>query len=334
VKRWTNLALLVLLGSAFTTGWVAFFYGTAPSRWSLVIHAATGFAIVALTPWKSLIARNGIRRRRKGWIDSLVFTVLVVVSVIAGLLHSSGLLVQVGAISAMEVHVGAALVAIPFAIWHVIARRIPVRATDLSRRSLLRGGVVLGAAGVAYAASESIVRVSNLAGAQRRFTGSYAVGSLQPEQLPVTQWMFDNVPAIDPAGWRLAVEAGSGVRQWTVDDLMRFDDQVRATLDCTGGFYSEQDWSGVWLSRLLPATPGATSLLVRSTTGYTRRFPIDEAARLLVATRVGGQLLDAGHGFPVRLVAPNRRGFWWVKWVTSITAEGLPSWWQVPFPTQ
>jgi DMSO/TMAO reductase YedYZ molybdopterin-dependent catalytic subunit len=334
VKRWTNLALLVLLGSAFTTGWVAFFYGTAPSRWSLVIHAASGFGIVALTPWKSLIARNGIRRRRKGWIDSLVFTVLVVVSVLAGLLHSSGLLVQLGPISAMEVHVGAALVAIPFAIWHVIARRMLVRATDLSRRSLLRGGVLLGAAGVAYAASEGLVRVNNLAGARRRFTGSYAVGALQPNQLPVTQWMFDNVPAIDAAGWRLAVATGGSIRKWTLDELMGFDDRVRATLDCTGGFYSEQDWSGVWLSRLLPATPGALSLLVHSSTGYSRRFPIDEAARLLVATRVGGQPLDAGHGFPVRLVAPNRRGFWWVKWVTEITAEALPSWWQAPFPTQ
>jgi DMSO/TMAO reductase YedYZ molybdopterin-dependent catalytic subunit len=334
VKRWTNLALLVLLGSAFTTGWVAFFYGTAPSRWSLVIHAASGFGIVALTPWKSLIARNGIRRRRKGWIDSLVFTVLVVVSVLAGLLHSSGLLVQLGPISAMEVHVGAALVAIPFAIWHVIARRMPVRATDLSRRSLLRGGVLLGAAGVGYAASEGLVRVNNLAGARRRFTGSYAVGALQPEQLPVTQWMFDNVPAIDAAGWRLTVGDGGSIRQWALDELMDFDDRVRATLDCTGGFYSEQDWSGVWLDRLLPARPGSLSLLVRSSTGYSRRFPIEEAARLLVATRVGGQPLDAGHGFPVRLVAPNRRGFWWVKWVTGITAEALPSWWQVPFPTQ
>ena len=334
MKRWTNLALLVLLGTAFTTGWVAFFYGTAPSRWSLVIHAGSGFAIVALTPWKSVIARNGIRRRRKGWVDSLVFTVLVVVSVLAGLLHSSGLLVQAGPISAMEIHVGAALVAIPFAVWHVIARRIPLRGTDLSRRSLLRGGVLLGGAGLAYAASEGLVRVINLAGAQRRFTGSYAVGSLQPGQLPVTQWMFDNVAAIDAAGWRLVIAAGGSVRQWALDDLMKFDDRVRATLDCTGGFYSEQDWSGVWLNRLLPETQGALSLLVRSSTGYTRRFPIEEAARLLLATRVGGMALDAGHGFPVRLVAPNRRGFWWVKWVTDIRAEQLPSWWQVPFPTQ
>ena len=334
MRRWTNLALLVLLGSAFTTGWVAFFFDTAPSRLSLIIHAASGFAILTLTPWKSLIAANGIRRRRKGWVDSLVFAVLLLVSIIAGLLHSSGLLVQAGPISAMEVHVGAALLAVPFAVWHVIARRIPMRGTDLSRRSLLRGGALLGAAGLAYAASEGLVRVTNLAGGQRRFTGSYPVGSLQPEYLPITQWMFDSVPSIDASAWRLRIAASGNIRQWTLQQLTQFDDRVRATLDCTGGFYSEQDWSGVWLSRLLPATPAASSLLVLSGTGYTRRFPISEAPRLLLATRLGGQPLDEGHGFPVRLVAPNRRGFWWVKWVTSIRAEASASWWQPPFPTQ
>jgi Oxidoreductase molybdopterin binding domain len=334
VKRWTNLALFVLLGSAFTTGWVAFFYGTAPSRWSLIIHASSGFAIVGLTPWKSVIAAHGIKRRRPGWAISLVFTLLVVISVLAGLLHSSGVLRQVGWISAMEVHVGAALIAMPLAIWHVIAGRIPLRGTDLSRRSLLRGGVLLGAAGLAYALTESLVRVTNLPGAQRRFTGSYEVASLQPDQLPVTQWMFDPVKTIDVSSWRLAIDSGGALRQFSYAELMAYDDRVRATLDCTGGFYSEQAWSGVWLDRLLPSTPGALSLLVRSSTGYTRRFPIDESARLLVATRLGGAALDPGHGFPVRLVAPNRRGFWWVKWVVTIKIEMLPSWWQVPFPTQ
>ncbi len=334
MKRWTNLALLVLLGSAFTSGWVAFFYGTAPSRWSLLVHAASGFAIVALMPWKSAIAVHGIRRRRRGWPASLVFTALVLASVVAGLLHSSGLLVAVGPFSAMEVHVGAALVAIPFALWHVAARRIPLRRSDLSRRMLLRSGVVLASAAVGYAASEGIVRFVNLPGARRRFTGSYAIGSLQPEQLPVTQWMFDPVPAVSAGTWRLSIQSGGTMRRWTYDELLAFDDRVRATLDCTGGFYSEQDWSGVWLSRLLPSTSGALSLLVQASTGYSRRFPIEEASRLLLATRLGGTALDAGHGFPVRLVAPHRRGFWWVKWVTAIRLETVPSWWQAPFPTQ
>src|ERR1700736_2103430 len=333
MKRWTNLALFVLLGLAFTTGWVAFFYGTAPSRASLIIHATSGYAIIALTPWKAVIAAHGIQRRRPGWWASLVFTLLVVASVLAGILHSSGLLVAVGPISAMEVHVGGALVAIPFAAWHVIARRIPVRAVDLSRRSLLRAGALLTGAGLADAAGEGAVRLLSLPGSLRRFTGSYEYGSLQPAQLPVTQWIADPVPVVGAATWRLTVQAGDAIRRWTYGELLAFDDRARATLDCTGGFYSTQDWSGVWLSRLLQGG-SAMSLRVRSLTGYERRFPMGDAGRLLVATRLGGMPLDPGHGFPVRLVAPDRRGFWWVKWVTAITIDALPSWWQLPFPIQ
>src|SRR3981081_2540881 len=183
MKRWTNLALFVLLGLAFVSGWVAFFYSTAPSRSSLIIHAASGYAIIALTPWKAVIAAHGIHRRRPGWWASLAFTGLVIASISAGILHSTGLLVGVGPISAMEGHVGAALAAIPFASWHVIARRIPVRAIDLSRRSLLRAGSLLAGAGLVYGAGEAAVRLFNLPGSTRRFTGSYEVGSLQPAQL-------------------------------------------------------------------------------------------------------------------------------------------------------
>jgi hypothetical protein len=353
MKRWTNLALFVLLGLAFVTGWVAFFYSTAPSRASLIVHAVSGYAIIALTPWKSVIASHGVRRRRPGWWASLVLTVLILVSVLAGILHSTGLLIAVGAISAMEVHVGAALVAIPFVIWHVIARRLPVRAVDLSRRSLLRAGALLAGSGLAYGAGELAVRALTLPGAKRRFTGSYETGSLDPLLLPATQWMFDAVPQIDPAHWRLIIRTATVVREWTYEELLAFDDRVRATLDCTGGFYSTQDWSGVWLSRLLdptcrllpppcgegrgggPVRVGASaSVHVLSHTGYDRRFSIESVGRLLVATRLGGQSLDPGHGFPVRLVAPDRRGYWWVKWVTAITVDELPSWWQLPFPMQ
>jgi DMSO/TMAO reductase YedYZ molybdopterin-dependent catalytic subunit len=343
MRRWTNLALFVLLGLAFTTGWVAFFYGSAPSRASLILHAASGYAIIALTPWKAVIAARGIQRRRPGWWASLVFTGLVIASIVAGILHSTGLLLGVGAISAMEVHVGAALAAVPFVAWHVLARRIPVRAVDLSRRSLLRAGALLAGSGLAYGAGEAAVRLLSLPGSLRRFTGSYEYGSLQPAQLPVTQWLFDAVPVIDPASWRLAVQVGATVREWTYDELLTFDDRVRATLDCTGGFFSTQDWSGVWLSRLLDSSPsplageargGGSSAHVRSLTGYDRRFAISDTGRLLIATRLGGVPLEPGNGFPVRLVAPDLRGYWWVKWVSTITIDALPSWWQLPFPIQ
>jgi DMSO/TMAO reductase YedYZ molybdopterin-dependent catalytic subunit len=57
---------------------------------------------------------------------------------------------------------------------------------------------------------------------------------------------------------------------------------------------------------------------VESVTGYTRRFSVDHARHLLLATRVAGGPLSHGHGFPVRLVVPDRRGFEWVKWVVRI----------------
>ena len=333
MKRWTNLALFVLLGLAFVTGWLAFFSTTA-SRGSLIVHAASGYAIIALTPWKSVIASRAIQRRRPGWWASLLLTILVLVSVLSGILHSTGLLISAGAITAMEVHVGAALVAVPFAIWHIIARRIPMRAVDLSRRSVLRAGALVAGAGLTYAAGEATVRVFRLSGSERRFTGSYEFGSLEPAQLPATQWMFDAVPQIDPRTWRLAVHTGTVTRQWTYEELLAFDDRVRATLDCTGGFFSTQDWSGVWLSRLIADETAAASLHIRSATGYDRRFAIANAGRLLLATRLGGMALDAGHGFPVRLVAPDRRGYWWVKWVTEIRIDELPAWWQFPFPVR
>jgi hypothetical protein len=320
----TNLALLVLLAAAFLTGWLAFAFATAPSRWSLAIHASSGFAILALLPWKSMIARRGTRRTGQASWPSFVLAALVIVSLVAGLLHSTGIATQIGPMSAMTYHVAAAIAAVPFAIWHVVARRIRVRRTDLSRRAVLRGGAVAAAAVAGYAGSELVVRAAGLPGAARRFTGSY-----ESPDLPISNWMFDPIPEIDASQWTLR----SPSRTWTYADLSRFDDRLTATLDCTGGFYSTQQWSGARLDRLIGDARGE-SIRVVSHTGYDRRFPIDEAPRILIATSVGGQPLDAGHGFPVRLVSPDRRGFWWVKWIVAIEVDDLPQWWQSPFPLQ
>ena len=91
---------------------------------------------------------------------------------------------------------------------------------------------------------------------------------------------------------------------------------MRAVLDCTGGWFTEQEWGGVPLSAL--GLRHGTSIDVVSTTGYCRRFPAREAGTLLLATHASGRPLSAGHGGPARIVAPGRRGFCWVKWVASI----------------
>ena len=325
----TNLGLLLLLLAAFLTGWLAFAYAAAPARWSLVVHATSGIAILLLLPWKSMIARRGMSRNRPHRWASILLGLLVITSLLAGLAHSTGLLVYAGPFSAMEVHVGAALAAVPFVVWHVAVRRIRIRGTDVSRRNFLRGAVVISTAAVAYGAGELVVRATGLPGAARRFTGSYEAGSYAPGLMPVSSWMFDSIPQVEAKDWRLRI----GDRALSYEELAAFDDRVVATLDCTGGFYSTQVWSGARLDRLVKDMRG-TSIRVVSHSGYDRRFPIDQAVSLLLATRFGDQPLDAGHGFPARLVAPGRRGFWWVKWVTAIEVDDLPYWWQSPFPTQ
>jgi DMSO/TMAO reductase YedYZ molybdopterin-dependent catalytic subunit len=318
---------------ALVTGGLAFAAGTGWGRPVVVAHGLAGLAVLVLAPWKSVVVRRGLARRSgAGRWASVTFGVLVLVAVAAGLAHASGALVRLGPVSAMQVHVGAALVALPLLAWHAAARGgARARRTDLSRRALLRAGVVAGGAGLLLVAVEGATRLAELPGARRRFTGSLPVAGADPRRIPVTQWLDDRVQAIDPSAWRLRVAAGASARDWTYEELAAFGDRVEAVLDCTGGWFARAAWEGARLERLLP--PGATgSVVVVSATGYRRRLPLGDAGTLLLATRLAGRPLSAGHGFPARLVAPGRRGFWWVKWVVSVELDPAPWWRQPPFP--
>jgi hypothetical protein len=314
--RLTNAWLFVLLTIAFATGWLAFELSGQRAQAVLWLHAGAGVAIVLLVPWKSLIARRGLRRKRDLRWASLVLAAGIAVSIVFGFLHSSGH-PDAGYLTAMDFHVGAALCVIPFVVWHVFARPLRLRPTDLSRRNFVKGGLLAATAGLAVALLPMARRA--------------ATGSVQAAYPVATQWMFDGAPQLDAGSWRLAV----GGKSWTYDDLTGFSDRVSAVIDCTGGWYSEQLWEGVLLERLLPVDARMhSSVKVISHTGYSRRFAIDDAGRMLLATRMAGATLDPGHGYPVRLVVPGQRGFAWVKWVVAIEIDDQPWWWQPPFPLQ
>ena len=332
--RITNLALLAALLVAFASGVGAVAAGTASGRWVAVAHGVVGVAVVLLVPWKSMIVRRGLRRpraRRTRWV-SLLLAALAVTALLTGLGSASGLLVSVGGFHGIWLHVAAALALVPLVVWHVLARPAHASRMDLSRRTLLRAGTLVVAAGGVYVAITAVVRAAGLPGASRRFTGSYETGSFDPAAMPTTSWIDDASPEVDPATWRLVVADADGERELSLEELSRQDARLRATLDCTSGWYAHQDWEGVPVAALVRNTGAAQSLYVHSTTGYGIRFPIGDLDRLLLATRAGGAPLSVGHGFPARLVAPGRRGFWWVKWVDRIELGSTPWWWQPPFP--
>jgi DMSO/TMAO reductase YedYZ molybdopterin-dependent catalytic subunit len=333
-RRLTNLALLVLLLLAGGTGLLAYGVGTpAPSTVVTVLHGVAGLAMLALVPWKQVIVRRGLARpvdrRRRGRGAGIALAVLVPLCILAGVVHAIGGWRPYLGLLPLQVHVGAAIAVLPFAAVHAVGRRQRPRRADLSRRTAVRA-LGVGAAGAAILlAVEGAAALAGRTrfGGGRRETGSHEVGSGDPARMPVTNWFLDPVPAVDTTTWRLRVGGGAL-------DAAALDrgDEVTATLDCTGGWYASQTWRGVRLDRLLPDLPADASIDVVSVTGYRRRFPARDAPYLLLATGVGGAPLSRGHGFPARLVAPGRRGFWWVKWVERVEVVDEPWWWQLPVP--
>ena len=323
--RQTNVALLVLTLVAVVSGFVAFSLGTVPGRWVVIGHGVVGLAIVLLSPWKSVIARRGMARHRLSNIVSLTLAFAAVITIVSGIVQAGGLAERIGPFTIMQIHVGAGLTTLVLAAVHARQRRVKPRSTDLTRRNLLRAGAVIAASGVAYLGVEGLWRAAGVPGARRRFTGSHEI--VEPDRVPATQWLFDSVQRLDAAEHRVLIH---GIA-YSAEEIAAFGDSVSTILDCTSGWFTHQTWSGAGLDRLLGDVEGE-SILVRSVTGYWRRFPREEAERLHLATHLAGRPLRAGHGGPVRLVAPGRRGFWWVKWVERVEVEDVPAWLQPPLP--
>ena len=101
--------------------------------------------------------------------------------------------------------------------------------------------------------------------------------------------------------------------------------ELVATLDCTGGFYSTQRWRGG-----PPGPPPRARRTARPPRAgrIAHRVPLElrpgRRPPLLLATHVGGEPLSHDQGAPVRLVAPGRRGFQWVKWVSEVEVHEHP----------
>ncbi len=310
---------------AVLSGFVAFSLGTASGSWVVTAHGILGLAVLVLTPWKSSIARRGFSRHGSTRWLSAALAVSVVITLVSGITLITGFLDRFGPFTMMQIHVGAGLTALTLTAVHYLQRPVTVRATDLTRRNAIRAASLLGVAGLAYVGGEWALELAGAPGANRRFTGSHQIED--DELPPATQWLNDTVQIIDPDTHVVASPTG----ELSIDVIDQGGDTVRATLDCTGGWYATREWSGTRLDRVLGNVSGE-SVVVRSVTGYWRRFPLQQASELLLATRLEGEFLRSGNGAPVRLVAPDRRGFWWVKWVDMIEVDNRPPWWQPPLP--
>jgi DMSO/TMAO reductase YedYZ molybdopterin-dependent catalytic subunit len=144
------------------------------------------------------------------------------------------------------------------------------------------------------------------------------------------------IPAVEPAGWQLAVR-GLVDRPFTLtyDELLAMP-QIEAdiTLSCVsnevgGDLVGNARWQGVPLVELLDRAgvqPGGTQLIGRSVDGFTAGFPTLTAldvTEAMVAVGMNGVPLPARHGFPARLVVPGLYGYVSAtKWLSAIELTG------------
>lgn len=131
--------------------------------------------------------------------------------------------------------------------------------------------------------------------------------------------------ALDPA-WRLMV-AGAATLALGRDELLALPQtEVTLPIACVEGWSVGAHWIGVRISDLMAragASPSAqvriTSLEPRGVYRITQMGPeFIRADTTLVALKLNGADLSLDHGYPARIIAPNRPGVLQTKWLTKL----------------
>lgn len=340
-RRLTNLLLLVLalgLAGSGLAGWIS--PDEAAGFW-YQLHRLLGVALILALFWKAPIVRGSLARRlarprlRASTVPGLLTGLCALTALVLGLGWTTGLLQldSFGGYSPLNVHVEIGLLPLPLLGWHLSRRweQRPSLPGLLARRRTLAhlGAMTIGA--LAGWRIVDIMIAEMIERGQRRASASRHIGSFTGNAFTEEIWQFDTVPLIEADAWTLGVADQQGrTNNLTLAALealpvATFD----ALLDCTGGWWTEQRWTGWRVDDVLKLAglddPAMRDGLVEvvSVTGHRWTFPLPEFRSMLLATHVGGEPISAGHGAPVRLVAPGRRGFQWVKWIDRI--EILPS---------
>jgi DMSO/TMAO reductase YedYZ molybdopterin-dependent catalytic subunit len=138
------------------------------------------------------------------------------------------------------------------------------------------------------------------------------------------------VTARDP-GFRLTLVNGDREVALSRADLESMRQRTHSLpIACVEGWSASATWTGVRFSELLDlvgaphdAQVKLVSLQRKGAFGTTK-LPASFArdGLTLMALRLNGEVLHVDHGYPCRLIAPNRPGVFQTKWVTRIEVLG------------
>jgi DMSO/TMAO reductase YedYZ molybdopterin-dependent catalytic subunit len=331
--RLTDWSLAFAAVLAFMTGVVSLVSGLPQDWFIFTLHGIVGLWLLLLLwgklqrVWPRLIHPRRWDRRT---IYGLLALLLVTLALGSGIWWIGGGDWYFAGFNLLNWHIVLGFVLSAAIVFHMLARAKRLRKRDVAgrRRALHFSALLLGSAAL-WPAQQLAQRALNLPGATQRFTGSRESGSYAGNAFPTSSWVADQPRPLDARAWRLSL-GGAAVtipQEFSYDELVSAGDTLEATLDCTGGFYSTQLWRGIRIGRLLDHAAFNTDaryVSFISVTSYRWSLPLEEARMALLATHLNEEPLSHEHGFPLRLVAPGRRGFEWVKWITRVEVLTAP----------
>jgi DMSO/TMAO reductase YedYZ molybdopterin-dependent catalytic subunit len=203
--------------------------------------------------------------------------------------------------------------------WRRSREPLPEATNGLTRRGLFRTVAGAGTLVGLTAAGQSVPPLGDIAVlAPRR-------PDVGPQRLPVnrTAQAAGVIAAATSSDWRLTV---SGPSDLALDlAQLRTLPQASAVLPiaCVEGWSQNAHWAGVRIRDLLDRCGAPDDARVRVVSlerdGFygVSELP-SEFARdplTLLALRLNGEVLDLDHGYPARIIAPNRPGVLQTKWV-------------------
>ena len=95
------------------------------------------------------------------------------------------------------------------------------------------------------------------------------------------------------------------------------------TINCVEGWSVKLLWEGVLVADLLNEAgtlPGAPVVIFHAYDGYTTSLPLDYIVEnnIMIAHKMNEVTLPPERGFPFELVAEEKWGYKWIKWVNKI----------------
>jgi DMSO/TMAO reductase YedYZ molybdopterin-dependent catalytic subunit len=147
-----------------------------------------------------------------------------------------------------------------------------------------------------------------------------------PQRVPVnrTAAQANIITAASAADWMLTID---GPRPYTltlaqIEQLATTEDHL--PINCVEGWSVGAQWRGVSLLQLITRAGGNSDSQVHLQSleqhsqynASTLKGP--QVSRALLATHLNGERLDLDHGYPLRLIAPDRPGVLNTKWLTKI----------------